>query len=174
MGLWLPLASLDGIFARMSNIEDVGVAIHVLRVIRDLSQGQLAEASGVRNSSISNYERGKSVPKLETVQKLADGLGLPLSVVEETQAFIDKVRRRLGETAAGKGGGVGLWMRSSAGAGLPFSRDSVLLRTEVDQLSEEFGRLASRLIRLVLARLAIDDGELGGPVPPAEGNETTS
>lgn len=151
----------------MSNIEDVGVAIHVLRVIRDLSQGDLAEASGVRNSSISNYERGKSVPKLETVQKLADGLGLPLSVVEETQTFIERVRLRLGESARGQGSSGRGWDRGSGYPGDVFPpRDPVLFRAEVDQLSSEFGRLASRLIHLLLARLAVDESEPGGSEAP--------
>lgn len=151
----------------MSNIEDVGVAIHVLRVIRDLSQGDLAEASGVRNSSISNYERGKSVPKLETVQKLADGLGLPLSVVEETQTFIERVRLRLTEPARSQAAGRRDGERGSVYPVDFFSpRDPVLFRAEVDQLSSEFGRLASRLIQLLLARLAVPENEPGSSEAP--------
>jgi hypothetical protein len=46
------------------------------------------------------------------------------------------------------------------------SRDPVLFRAEVDQLSSEFGRLASRLIQLLLARLAVDETESGGSEAP--------
>lgn len=154
----------------MSSIEDVGVAIHVLRVIRELSQGELAEASGVRNSSISNYERGKSVPKLETIQKLAGGLRVPLSVVEEAQGFIEWVRSRSSQGGPGAPGDrTGPDRRSSAGAdGFP-PRDPEALQEEVERLSAEFGRLSSRLVRLLLERVTVDILEQYRPGPETSG-----
>lgn len=145
----------------MSTIEDVGTVIHVLRVIQDLSQGQLAEAAGVRNSSISNYERGKAVPKLETLQKLAQGLGLELSALEETQHFIRRMRAQRGA------GGVGFRHRSGSGSLLREGEggaalDPDALVAEVEQLSGEAGRFASRLVRVLLELFAADAMEVGG------------
>lgn len=135
----------------MSRLEDVGVVIHVLRVIRDLSQGELAEASGVRNSSISNYERRKSTPKLETLQKLASGLDLPLSMLEDTQEFIDRVR------STAEDGSV---VAEDGERGEPRTAD------EIEELAEEWGRLTSRSIRLAYQLLSGEESSSG---PDGEG-----
>lgn len=134
----------------MATIEEVGKVIHVLRVIQSLSQGDLAEVSGVRNSSISNYERGKAIPKLETLQKLAEGMGLPLSAVQETQEFIHRMRSQM------HGGSAGDVARFHLGDGAGGRLDVAALRTEVDQVATDAGRLVSRLVRLVLQLLATE------------------
>lgn len=133
----------------MSTFDDVGVIIHVLRVIRGLSQGDLAQLSGVRNSSISNYERGKSVPKLETLEKLAQGLELPISAMEEAQEFIRRMRLRgqRGATASQ----LAVPGLDSAGGYPP--QDPTLLHRELDRLSSEAGRVLSETLRVVLAML---------------------
>lgn len=150
----------------MTTIEDVGTVIHVLRVIQGLSQGDLAEASGVRNSSISNYERGKATPKLETLQKLAGGMGLSLSVVQETQEFIHRIRSqaRLGGPPVGE-----TTARALTGDGSEGDRlDLQSLLAEMDQLGNEAGRLVSRLMRVVLQILAAEVLERpGAPEKPA-------
>lgn len=149
----------------MATIEDVGTVIHVLRVIRSLSQGDLAEASGVRNSSISNYERGKAVPKLETLQKLTDGMGLPLSAVQETQEFIHRMRAQLRRSGSVTGGALASGLLS----GEPSSPNPDALLTEMDQLAADSGRLVSRLLRVVLQILATEGLRSAGPegTPPA-------
>lgn len=129
----------------MSSIRDVGTVIHVLRVIRNQSQGELARISGVRNSSISNYERGKAVPKFETLQKLADGLGVPLSAVEQTQAFIDHVRAST-ETAGGaEPSEVSMMFGETREGPVPGSREA-----EAEKVAAEVGRAAHRFTRLLL------------------------
>lgn len=51
------------------------------------SQHQLARLSGVHQPSISNIEAGKHDPHFDTVRKLAQGLGLPMSaLVDEVPA----------------------------------------------------------------------------------------
>jgi len=148
------------IFAAMSSIEDIGVVIHMLRVIRGLSQGDLARMSEVRNSSISNYERGKAVPQFETIQKLAKGLGLPLAAVEEAQEFIHRMRSLGLET-----GGLEVEVKDLSSPSVSFpSRDPAELRGEVEQISGDAGRLASRLTRLILEMLA-SGSRLGNPDP---------
>lgn len=124
-------------FARMSTIRDVGTVIQVLRVTRGLSQGELAKRSGVRNSSISNYERGKAEPKFETLQKLAEGLGLPFAALEETQRFIDQIESR-GELDA-------------EGTGEPATEED--LSREATLLARDAGRVVERLVNLALRLL---------------------
>lgn len=139
----------------MSSFEDVGVTIHVLRVVRGFSQGDLAQLSGVRNSSISNYERGKSIPKLETLQKLAQGLDLPLAAMEDTQEFIRRIQAR------SQGSGRGLF---------PAEVPDLTEPAELDRLTEEAGQVATRLLRAVFRILEArgetqedPDGSAGEP-----------
>jgi transcriptional regulator with XRE-family HTH domain len=47
-----------------------------LRATRDMSQEALAEKSGRSIEAISNIERGKASPTLETLQQLAAALGV--------------------------------------------------------------------------------------------------
>jgi len=153
----------------MSTLEDVGVIIHVLRVIRGLSQGELGRLSDVRNSSISNYERGKSVPKLETLEKLAKGLELPISAMEETQEFIRRMRSRGG---GGSGfAGAGLRSHELPGDGGTYPpRDPTALRAELLRISDDAGRVMSEIVRLALGALAF-----GPPAPESQdaGNESS-
>lgn len=151
----------------MSTLEDVGVIIHVLRVIRGLSQGELARLSDVRNSSISNYERGKSVPKLETLEKLAKGLELPISAMEETQEFIRRMRSRGGGSVFA---GAGLRSEELSGDGEIYPpRDPAALRAELLRISDDAGRVVSDIVRLALGALAF-----GPPAPGSHeaGNES--
>lgn len=128
-------------FGAMSSIKDVGTVIQVLRVIRGQSQGDLARESGVRNSSISNYERGKAEPKFDTLQKLADGLELPFSAMEDAQRFIDHVRSmRESETLA-----------AAEGQPLPGTD----LAVEADRIAQDAGRVVQRLVAFVLGLLRI-------------------
>src|SRR4029078_11105926 len=75
----------------MSN-DDLAVTLSILRIIRRWSQSELAEAAGVTNSAISDYERGKVDPQTQTLQKLVRALELPPSTLDQTQAFIQVIR----------------------------------------------------------------------------------
>ena len=68
---------------------DVSVALTVLRVVRGWNQDDLAKASGVRNSSVSDYERGRKVPGLKTLIRLVASMGYPLSAIDHVMSFID-------------------------------------------------------------------------------------
>jgi transcriptional regulator with XRE-family HTH domain len=56
----------------------VGQRIRQLREQKGLSQVDLQKASGLRTSYISRVDHGHIVPSLETLQKFATGLDLPL------------------------------------------------------------------------------------------------
>lgn len=47
---------------------------------RDLTQKQLAEATGITQADISRFENGTGNPSLRTLKRLADGLGMNLKV----------------------------------------------------------------------------------------------
>ena len=55
----------------------LGKKIKLARVELDLTQTQLARKIGAKQKSISRYEAGKSVPKVETLMKLAKALRKP-------------------------------------------------------------------------------------------------
>jgi transcriptional regulator with XRE-family HTH domain len=52
----------------------LGKKIKLARVENDMTQGQLAEAIASLQKNISRYETGRTVPSLETLQKIAKEL----------------------------------------------------------------------------------------------------
>jgi transcriptional regulator with XRE-family HTH domain len=73
---------------------DVGSVIALLRATRHWSQTQLADASGVAQSSISEYELGKKEPHFSTLERLLTAMGYHLSVIDEARGFLSRVRDR--------------------------------------------------------------------------------
>lgn len=53
-----------------------GKRVRQLRRYHDLTQGQLAEAIGVTVDTIGNIERGRNAPTFETIEKIAEVLGV--------------------------------------------------------------------------------------------------
>jgi len=123
--------------------DDLAVTLAILRIIRRWSQSDLAEAAGVTNSAVSDYERGKVDPQTQTLQKLIRALGLPLSSLDQTQAFIQMVRAQMDSS------------EPEEKAVPPVSTEKEReVRTEIAQIAAEGGRFASRLTRLMLELLA--------------------
>ena len=60
---------------------NLGKAIKMIRVKRDMSQEDLAVAAGVTGGYISLLERNKRDPGMALVKKLADALTVPVSVM---------------------------------------------------------------------------------------------
>lgn len=60
-------------------IKRVATRVHNLRMERGLSLEQLSSSSGVRAESINRLERGRTVPGLDTLEKLARGLGVSVA-----------------------------------------------------------------------------------------------
>jgi transcriptional regulator with XRE-family HTH domain len=138
--------------------DDLAVTLSILRIVRRWSQSELAEAAGVTNSAISDYERGKVDPQTQTLQKLIRALGLPLSALDQTQAFIQMIRAQM--SALGEAGD------SAHFSGAPeISPEERELRAEIAVIASEGGRFASRLTRLMLEVMAGRSGEPGPRVP---------
>jgi transcriptional regulator with XRE-family HTH domain/tetratricopeptide (TPR) repeat protein len=75
--------------------EDIKVLITVLRRLRGWSQGDLVERSGIKKSSISDYERGKQVPPRPVVEKLAATAQVPMWFVDGALVPVLALARRL-------------------------------------------------------------------------------
>ena len=129
--------------------DDLSVTLSILRIIRRWSQSDLSEASGVTNSAISDYERGKVDPQTRTLQKLIRALGLPLSALDQTQAFIQIIQAQMSAPVEAEDS----TRFSGAKEISPGDRE---LRAEIAQIASEGGRFASRLTRTVLELLARD------------------
>ncbi len=55
----------------------LGKKIKIARIELDMSQGDLAQAIGALQKSISRYETGASFPSIETLDKIAKVLNKP-------------------------------------------------------------------------------------------------
>jgi len=58
-----------------------GVALRQLRQQKKLTQEELAEICNFDRSAIGFWENGKRIPKLDTLFRIAKGLGVPLEQI---------------------------------------------------------------------------------------------
>ena len=58
---------------------NIGVTIRGMRLQRGMSQGDIEKRTGLLRCYLSRVENGHTVPSLETLQKIAGALDLPLS-----------------------------------------------------------------------------------------------
>ncbi len=62
---------------------EVTRALIAARIAQNMTQQELAERSGIRQSNISRIERGSCSPTIATLQALAAGIGKKLNVTFE-------------------------------------------------------------------------------------------
>jgi transcriptional regulator with XRE-family HTH domain len=55
----------------------IGLAIKVARVAKEMNQGQLATALGIGQSAVSRWEKGHAVPTWQMQARLATVLDVP-------------------------------------------------------------------------------------------------
>jgi transcriptional regulator with XRE-family HTH domain len=72
---------------------DLNLALACLRVALGWSQKRLATATGISANLLSDYERGRKRLHREMLGRLVGKLGLDLAAVEETVAFLARIRR---------------------------------------------------------------------------------
>lgn len=60
-------------------MKDIGKRIRGLRMAMKLTQSQFAELVGLSEDSIGKVERGISVPTIDTLMKMAEGLKVTLA-----------------------------------------------------------------------------------------------
>ncbi|HLX10670.1 MAG TPA: helix-turn-helix transcriptional regulator [Thermoanaerobaculia bacterium] len=148
---------------------EMSVALAVLRVVRGWNQDDLAKASGVRNSAVSDYERGRKVPELRTLERLVSAMGYPLAAIDQVRMFIEALRsgNRLFDSTllmppAVERSGDGQTQAPNATAPLQW---------EVEQVSAEVGRAVSRMIRVMFALTAAAHVEVAETNPRARGRD---
>lgn len=60
----------------MATAKEIGIRIKNARLTVGITQAELARRLGVTPQAISQYERGEKKPKIETIKKIADALGV--------------------------------------------------------------------------------------------------
>jgi transcriptional regulator with XRE-family HTH domain len=134
---------------------DLGTVLAVLRIIRGWNQEELARASGLRSGTISDYERGKMAPGINTMQRLLESMGYAFAALDHARTFIASLRADSLPMES---------LEESELAAIPPA-----LRRQVVQISAEAGRVVSRLTRLMfVARNSPASGEGGGSVQPGD------
>ncbi len=76
-------------------MRDIGANIRRARVRRKLTQDDLAQTVHTTRQTISNYETGRSRPNVETLQRLADALGVELTELLDGEPSPDTRRAAL-------------------------------------------------------------------------------
>ena len=61
----------------------IGQRIAALRMLAGLSQEQLSERAGLQRTHISRIEAGKYAVTLETIQAIAEALGMTVDIIDE-------------------------------------------------------------------------------------------
>lgn len=113
---------------------DWPICLTILRIIRRWSEEDLAEACGLRRGTVSDYERGKMIPGLKTMERLLTAQGYPFAALDEALAFIQRVRAaQLGVAST----------ESSAEAGPPARR------RELEEAAVAAGAVLSQILRLL-------------------------
>lgn len=59
----------------------IGKKIREIRTKQGMTQKQLGERAGIAEPTIRKYELGKLNPKLETIRKITDALGVPIDTL---------------------------------------------------------------------------------------------
>lgn len=61
----------------------IGLRIQTLRKLAGMSQEQLSERAGLQRTHVSRIEAGKYAVTLETIQAIAEALGMTVDIVDE-------------------------------------------------------------------------------------------
>lgn len=91
----------------MGMFDRLGETFIVLRMLRGLSQAELARRAGIRPNQVSRYETGQVLPQLGQLEKILDALdvGLPellfaMAHLERTAELLDTAQRHPPEAMA--------------------------------------------------------------------------
>lgn len=160
-------ASSETIPATDTSVSDseIAVILTLLRSARGWNQGHLSQASGLRASSLSDYERGRKVPELATLLRMLRAMDLPLAAVDLTRAYLVALR----------GGAVPGSLAPKLSWSSPPPADAAALVWEIEQAARELGDAHARVVRAALlamrARAALPADDQAAPTPAAGGNQ---
>jgi transcriptional regulator with XRE-family HTH domain len=75
--------------------DHLGDALTVLRLLRRLSQTELAELAGIQSNQVSRYEKGTVQPQLGQLAKLLTALGVDLTDLVFALASVQRLQGKL-------------------------------------------------------------------------------
>lgn len=81
--------------AKQGDPADLRLIVAFFRSLRKWTQEELSQASGVDRGLISDYELGKKAPTQRTLERLAEGVGLPYSYVDSLLPLFRLARREV-------------------------------------------------------------------------------
>ena len=70
----------------------IGLRIMALRKLAGLTQEQLSERAGLQRSHVSRIEAGKYAVTLETIQAIAEALGMTVDIIDPKLADLAPLR----------------------------------------------------------------------------------
>ena len=108
---------------------NIGVTIRGFRLEKGMSQGDIEKRTGLLRCYLSRVENGHTVPSLETLQKIAGALDLPLS-----QFFSESPIKDV--------------------PGLSLSQDEIHFLTEIQRYSANLGDTDRRLLLAMVRKFA--------------------
>jgi len=62
------------------SVVDIVGQLHAMRLEQNMTRQQLADLAGMQPQNLYQYETGRRVPKIETVQRIAGALGHELTI----------------------------------------------------------------------------------------------
>ncbi len=71
----------------------IGLRIVALRKLAGLTQEQLSERAGLQRSHISKIEAGKYAVTFETIQAIAEALGMTVDIIDPSIADLAPLRK---------------------------------------------------------------------------------
>ena len=125
--------------------KELGLALAVLRIVRGWNQKELAKAAGLHNSAISDYERGRFVPELKTLERIVTAMGFSFAALDHTRGLLtyltSQTETRLGLPAPSP----------SPAHRPPLAGTTADLGCELEQASADFARALARMTRAAVA-----------------------
>jgi transcriptional regulator with XRE-family HTH domain len=70
----------------------LGQVLVVLRIVRGWDAPQLAAAIGTREGTLANWERGRSRPRVASLDRVLDTMGFPSVMLGRTLSFVESAR----------------------------------------------------------------------------------
>jgi transcriptional regulator with XRE-family HTH domain len=107
----------------------IGTTIRAFRLQKGMSQGDIEKRTGLLRCYLSRVENGHTVPSLETLQKIAGALDLPLS-----QFFSEEIVREV--------------------PGLSLNEDEIRFLTQIQRYASNLNESDRRLLLAMVRKFA--------------------
>ena len=70
----------------------IGLRIYTLRKMKELTQEQLADRAGIQRTHLGRIEAGKYAVTLETIQAIAEALGMTVDLIDPKLADLAPIK----------------------------------------------------------------------------------